>query len=233
LNAIIGKVRPGDMGFDIVHVNLHKTFSTPHGGGGPGSGPILVSEELKEFLPIPVVEKRKDNYFLNYDLKNSIGRLKSFYGNFSVILKAYCYLLSIGNEVKTIAEDSVLNANYLKKRLQGFFDIPYNKDSMHEFVISVKNLKSLGANALNISKRIIDYGIYPPTIYFPAIVEEAIMIEPTETENTDRLDEFADILKKILNEAKADNNVLKSAPISGKIRRINEFQALKEPVLKE
>ena len=233
LNAIIGKVRPGDMGFDIVHVNLHKTFSTPHGGGGPGSGPILVSEELKEFLPIPVVEKRKDNYFLDYDLKNSIGRLKSFYGNFSVILKAYCYLLSIGNEVKIIAEDSVLNANYLKKRLQGFFDIPYNKGSMHEFVISVKNLKSLGANALNISKRIIDYGIYPPTIYFPTIIEEAIMIEPTETENLDRLDELAEILKKILNEAKNNIDILRNAPVEGKIKRINGLQALKEPILKE
>ena len=141
--------------------------------------------------------------------------------------------MSVGSEIKTIAEDSVLNANYLKARLQDFFDIPYRKNSMHEFVISVKNLKKIGANALNISKRIIDYGIYPPTIYFPAIVEEAIMIEPTETENTDRLDEFADILKKILNEAKTDNNVLKNAPVNGNIRRINEFQALKEPVLKE
>jgi glycine dehydrogenase subunit 2 len=233
LNAIIGKVRPGDMGFDIVHVNLHKTFSTPHGGGGPGSGPVLVSKKLKEFLPIPIVEKRNDDYFLDYDIKDSIGRLKTFYGNFSVILKAYCYLLSVGSEIKTIAEDSVLNANYLKSRLQDFFEIPYRKNSMHEFVISVKNLKKFGANALNISKRIIDYGIYPPTIYFPTIIEEAIMIEPTETENIDRLDELADILKNILNEAKTDNNVLKNAPINGNIRRINEFQALKEPVLRE
>ncbi|MBM3706074.1 MAG: aminotransferase class V-fold PLP-dependent enzyme, partial [Actinobacteria bacterium] len=147
LNAIIGKVRPVDMGFDIVHLNLHKTFSTPHGGGGPGSGPVLVKEKLKEFLPVPVVGKRKGKYFLNYNLKNSIGRLKAFYGNFPVLLKAYCYLLSVGCEIKTIAEDSVLNAGYLKSRLQDLFNIPYSRNSMHEFVISVKNLKETGANA--------------------------------------------------------------------------------------
>ncbi len=233
LNAIIGKVRPGDMGFDIVHVNLHKTFSTPHGGGGPGSGPILVSKALQDYLPLPVIGKRGQDYYLDYDIKNSIGRLKTFYGNFSVILKAYCYLLSVGNQVKTIAEDSVLNASYLKSKLKDYFDIPYPNNTMHEFVISAKDLKDSGANALNISKRIIDYGIYPPTIYFPAIVEEALMIEPTETENMDRLDDFIEIMKKILNEAKNDIDVLKNAPFNGIISRVNELKALKEPILKE
>ena len=233
LNAIIGKVRPGDMGFDIVHVNLHKTFSTPHGGGGPGSGPILVCKGLKDYLPLPVVRKKGQDYYLDYDIKNSIGRLKTFYGNFSVILKAYCYLLSVGNQVKTIAEDSVLNASYLKSKLKDHFDIPYQKNTMHEFVISAKDLKSSGVNALNISKRIIDYGIYPPTIYFPAIVEEALMIEPTETENIDRLDDFIEIMKKIIDEAKNDIDVLKNAPKNAIISRVDELKALKEPILKE
>jgi glycine dehydrogenase subunit 2 len=233
LNAIIGKVKPGDMGFDIVHLNLHKTFSAPHGGGGPGSGPILVGGKLKEFLPAPTVVKKDDRYFLDYSLKNSIGRMKSFYGNFSVILKAYCYLLSIGDGIKTIAEDSVLNACYLKHRLEDHFDITYSKNTMHEFVISARNQKGTGVSALNIAKRLIDYGIHPPTVYFPSIVEEAIMIEPSETENIDRLDYLVEALKKILDEAKSNPGILQNAPFKGDIRRIDELRALKEPVLKE
>ena len=233
LNAIAGKVRPGDMGFDIVHLNLHKTFSAPHGGGGPGSGPILVREELKEYLPVPVVERKGDEYFLDYHLKRSIGRMKSFYGNFSVILKAYCYLLAIGDEIRTVSEDAVLNASYLKNKLKDHFDIPYSKNTMHEFVISAKKYREIGATALNIAKRMIDYGIHPPTVYFPAIVEEAMMIEPAETENIERLDHLVGVLKKILDEAKSDPGILKNAPSKGDIRRIDELKALKEPVLKE
>ncbi len=233
LNAIIGKVKPADMGFDIVHLNLHKTFSAPHGGGGPGSGPILVRNYLKGYLPVPVVEKKGGRYFLDYELENSIGRMKSFYGNFSVILKAYCYLLAIGGEIKTVSEDAVLNANYLRSRLKEHFDIPYDKNIMHEFVISLKSKKETGATALNIAKRLIDYGIHPPTVYFPSIVEEAMMIEPSETENIERLDHLAGILKKILDEAQSDPWILKNAPSRGDTRRIDELKAVKEPVLKE
>jgi glycine dehydrogenase subunit 2 len=221
------------MGFDIVHLNLHKTFSAPHGGGGPGSGPILVREELKEYLPVPVVERKGDEYFLDYHLKRSIGRMKSFYGNFSVILKAYCYLLAIGDEIRTVSEDAVLNASYLKNKLKDHFDIPYSKNTMHEFVISARKYREIGATALNIAKRMIDYGIHPPTVYFPAIVEEAMMIEPAETENIERLDHLVGVFKKILDEAKSDPGILKNAPSKGDIRRIDELKALKEPVLKE
>ena len=234
LNALAGKVRPGDMGFDIVHLNLHKTFAAPHGGGGPRVyGPVIVRKNLKQFLPVPLVEKKKKKYYLEYNLENSIGRMKSFYGNFSVIIKSYCYLLSMGSEIKAVAEHAVLNANYLKTKLQECFEIPYHKNTMHEFVISLKNQKKTGANALNISKRIIDYGVYPPTIYFPVIVEEAMMIEPTETESLFQgLINMPD-LKKILIEAEKDIDILNSAPHNAPAGRIDELKALKEPVLKE
>lgn len=233
LNAILGIARPGDMGFDIAHLNLHKTFSTPHGGGGPGSGPVLVSKLLKDYLPVPIIEKRKNKYYFNYSLKNSIGKMKAFYGNFSVCLKAYCYLLSLGKSISKVSEDAVLNANYLKVKLAEFFDIPYNKNCMHEFVISAKRYKQAGGTALNIAKRMIDYSVHPPTIYFPIIVEEAMMIEPTETESLENLDYFVEIFKNILEELDSNPETVKNAPVSFKIGRIYELKAVKEPIFKE
>lgn len=233
LNAIIGKVRPGDMGYDIVHLNLHKTFSAPHGGGGPGSGPVLVQEKLERFLPTPVIRKNKSGFYFDHDLDKSIGKVKSFYGNFSVLLKAYCYLLSFGSDVKSIAEDAVLNANYLISRLKKYYDISYPNNSMHEFIISARKTRDIGLSALNIAKRLIDYGIHPPTVYFPTIIEEAIMIEPTETENIERLDHFIEAMIKILKEGKQDPDILLNAPVTTEIRRVDELKALKEPVLKE
>lgn len=232
LNAIIGQARPGDMGFDIVHLNLHKTFGTPHGGGGPGAGPVLVTGRLKEFLPVPVVGYNSKEYFLDYNLKNSIGKIKAFYGNFTVCLKAYCYLLAAGNKLPEISNRAVLNANYLKSSLAGIFDIPYDKNCMHEFVMSAKRYKEKGGTALNIAKRMIDYGIHPPTIYFPHIVEEAMMIEPTETENLENLDKLIEIFKNIIMELNTDPGIVINAPGKAVIGRADELKALKEPVLK-
>lgn len=233
LNAILGIARPGDMGFDIVHINLHKTFATPHGGGGPGAGPVLVSKTLKDYLPVPIIEKKNGKYYLNYSVKNSIGKMKAFYGNFLVCLKAYCYLLSLGNNLNKVSEDAVLNANYLKVKLSELFDIPYDKNCMHEFVISVKKYKPDGGTALNIAKRMIDYGVHPPTIYFPVIVEEAMMIEPTETENLENLDYLIEIFKSILKELNSNPEIVKNAPVCSITGRVNELKAVKEPVLKE
>ena len=233
LNAIIGVARPGDMGFDIVHLNLHKTFSTPHGGGGPGAGPVLVNRNLENFLPVPLVIKKDNSYHLDYDIKNSIGKIKSFFGNFSVCLKAYCYLLSVGDQLKDISSEACLNSNYLKKKLNKLFDIPYNENTMHEFVMSAKKYKESGGTALNIAKRLIDYGIHPPTIYFPAIVEEALMVEPTETESIENLDELIEVFAQIKKEIEKEPEVLKGAPISTAIKRLDELRALKDPVFKE
>ncbi|MBC8387474.1 MAG: aminomethyl-transferring glycine dehydrogenase subunit GcvPB [Actinobacteria bacterium] len=233
LNAILGLARPGDMGFDIVHLNLHKSFSTPHGGGGPGAGPVLVTKRLKGYLPVPVVGKDGKRYFLNYNVRNTIGKIKSFYGNFSVCLKAYCYLLSSGKELKNISIDAILNANYLKKKLSKLFDIPYKKNIMHEFVMSAKKYKDKGGSALNIAKRLIDYGIHPPTIYFPPIVEEAMMIEPTETENIESLDNLTEVFSKIVKEIERNPEVLKNAPIGAGTKRVDELKAVKKPILKE
>ena len=233
LNAILAMVRPGDMGFDIVHLNLHKTFSTPHGGGGPGSGPVLVNKKLKDYLPVPVVEKKGCKYYLNYDIKNSIGKIKSFYGNFAVCLKAYCYLLALGNMLRKVSIDAVLNANYLKSRLSKLFDIPYSNNCLHEFAISLKKYKYKGGTALNIAKRLIDYGIHPPTIYFPIFVEEAMMIEPTETESLENLNRLISVFKKIVGEISNNPEIIKNAPVNTKIGRVDELKAVKEPVFKE
>ncbi|MFC2159972.1 aminomethyl-transferring glycine dehydrogenase subunit GcvPB, partial [Actinomycetota bacterium] len=233
LNAIIGMARPGDMGFDIVHLNLHKTFSTPHGGGGPGAGPVLVNDNLKDFLPVPVIIRKLDMYHLNYDIENSIGKIKSFFGNFSVCLKAYCYLLSVGDRLKEISIDACINANYLKLKLGKFFDIPYSKNTMHEFVLSARKYKKSGGTALNIAKRLIDYGIHPPTIYFPSIVEEALMVEPTETESLENLDGLIRIFKDIRREIEDNPELLINAPVNTETKRVDELKALKEPVFKE
>ena len=233
LNAILGIARPRDMGFDIAHINLHKTFSTPHGGGGPGSGPVLVNKLLKDYLPVPTIEKKNHKYYFNYSLKNSIGKMKAFYGNFLVCLKAYCYLLSLGDSLNKVSEDAVLNANYLKVKLSEYFEIPYDKNCMHEFVISTKRYKQAGGTALNIAKRMIDYGVHPPTIYFPILVEEAMMIEPTETENLENLDYLVEIFKNILEELGSNPEIVKNAPICSIIGRVNELKAVKEPILRE
>jgi glycine dehydrogenase subunit 2 len=232
LNAVIGIARPGDMGFDIVHLNLHKTFSTPHGGGGPGAGPILVSENLADFLPVPAIIKENHKYHLNYDVKNTIGKIKSFYGNFSVCLKAYCYLLATGKDLKEVSTDAVLNANYLKVKISKLFDIPYYANTMHEFVLSVKKYKSKGITALNVAKRLIDYGYHPPTIYFPVIVEEAMMIEPTETESLENLDSFYEAFLKIVDEIDNNPEIVINAPVTTSTGRLNELYAIQNPIFK-
>ena len=233
LNAIAGIARPGDMGFDIAHLNLHKSFSTPHGGGGPGAGPVLVRKELKDYLPVPVIEKKEGRYILNYKLDDSIGKIKAFYGNFTVCLKAYCYLLAVGSDLKEVSTDAVLNANYLKARLGRLFDIPYYKNTMHEFVLSAKKYKEKGISALNIAKRLIDHGVHPPTVYFPVIVEEAMMIEPTETESIEDLDNLFNIYEKITYEAEDNPDMVRNAPISTKTARVDELNAVKNPVFKD
>jgi len=231
LNPLLCKARPGDMGFDIVHVNIHKTFSTPHGGGGPGAGPVGVSEELTQFLPVPRVTFDGKNYHLDYDRPNSIGKIRGFYGNTAVLLRAYAYILSLGREgLAEVAEVSVLNANYLMKKLKGIkgLELPYNgaRPRKHECVISAKPLKTeTGVSALNIAKRLLDYGFHSPTIYFPLIVEEAMMIEPTETFEKEELDRFAETMKRICAEAYATPDTVLKAPHNTAIGRLDEVKA--------
>jgi len=231
LNAILGKARPGDMGFDIVHMNIHKTFSTPHGGGGPGAGPIGVSEELTRFLPIPRIAFDGDKYHLDYDRPHSVGKVRSYYGNVSVLLKAYAYILSLGFEgLKEAAEIAVLNTNYLARRLEKIkgLMLPYNKNRIrkHECVFSVKSLKSeTGVSASDIAKRLLDYGLHAPTIYFPLIVEEALMIEPTETFEKEELDRFIDAIHEICEEAYTNPQEVLDAPHNTAISRVNEMKA--------
>lgn len=231
-NAIMGHTNPKEMGFDVVHLNLHKTFSTPHGGGGPGAGPVGVIEELKEFLPTPVVEFDGEKYYKNYNLKHSIGQVKAFYGNFSVLVKAYAYILLCGKNLKLATEDAVLNANYVKEKLKDYYKLPYDEPCMHEFVISADNQKEeFGVTALNIAKRLMDYDIHPPTIYFPLIVHEAMMIEPTESETKHVLDNFIDVMIKIAQEAKENSEMVKSAPETTIVKKIDETLAARKPDL--
>ena len=231
-NAIMGHTNPKEMGFDVVHLNLHKTFSTPHGGGGPGAGPVGVVEELKEFLPTPVVEFDGEKYYKNYNLKHSVGQVKAFYGNFSVLVKAYAYILLCGKNLKLATEDAVLNANYVKEKLKDYYKLPYDEPCMHEFVISADNQKEeFGVTALNIAKRLMDYDIHPPTIYFPLIVHEAMMIEPTESETKHVLDNFIDVMIKIAQEAKENSEMVKSAPETTIVKEIDETLAARKPDL--
>ncbi|MFX1515227.1 MAG: aminomethyl-transferring glycine dehydrogenase subunit GcvPB [Promethearchaeota archaeon] len=239
-NAIMGKVRPGDMGFDIVHFNLHKTFATPHGGGGPGAGPVGVTSRLESFLPIPTIDfdYETNTYFLQYDHPNSIGKIRSYYGNFSTLLRAYTYILRLGYEgLKSVSEMAVLNANYMKAKCQDIkgFSIPTNKNAfcMHEFVLSAKELfKEKNISTLDVSKYIIDQGFHPPTIYFPLIVPEALMIEPTESEPKKMLDGFIDILKEVSNLAYTDKQArILEAPINASARRIDDVKAARQPKL--
>lgn len=232
-NAILGKTRPGDMGFDVVHLNLHKTFSTPHGGGGPGAGPIGVSKNLEPFLPVPSIVKEGDFYRLDYDKPDSIGKVKAFYGNFLVLAKAYAYILTMGGGgLAQSSENAVLNANYILKGLSKEYNVPFGERCMHEFVISGEKQKNMGANTQSIAKRLIDYGIHPPTVYFPLVVKEAIMIEPTETESKDTLDEFIDVMIKINEEIKKDPSIVNQAPTTTKLGRLDEVWAARNPVLK-
>jgi glycine dehydrogenase subunit 2 len=229
VNAIMGKTDPAKMGFDIAHLNLHKTFSTPHGGGGPGSGPVGVKEELAGFLPVPVVGKEGDRYYLDYDLPDTIGKIHGFYGNWGVLLRAYAYILLNGGDGLTrISERAVLNSNYLRKRVEGLFEVPYSGLRKHEFVASGARLKEKGVRSQDIAKRLIDFGFHPPTIYFPLIVDEALMIEPTETEEKYTLDKFVEALASILKE---DPDVLHAAPHNAPVRRLNEADAVRNLIL--
>lgn len=232
-NATLGITRPGDMGFDICHLNLHKTFATPHGGGGPGSGPVGVIEKLVPFLPGPMIEKKKDAFCLNDILPQSVGHVHSFYGNVGVVLRAYAYVRMMGAAgLKQVSEDAILNANYIMARLKGYYDIPYPRACKHEFVISAKNFKrDHDIKALDIAKRLIDYGFHPPTIYFPLIVSECLMIEPTETESKETLDSFCDVMITIAQEAKEHPELLHDAPHNTPVRRLDEVKAVKEACL--
>lgn len=234
MNAILGKTRPGDMGFDALHINLHKTFSTPHGGGGPGAGPVCVTSGLAEFLPSPIVVRLDDGTFAPHNPAQTIGRVRSFFGNFGVLVRAYAYVRALGGEGLTeVAEQAVLSANYLKERLKDSFDLPYDRVCMHEFVLSGAQLKrDHGVRTLDVAKRLLDHGFHPPTVYFPLIVEEALMIEPTETEPLAALDAFADALIAIAQEAAEEPNTLRSAPFTTPVRRLDEARAARVPVLR-
>jgi glycine dehydrogenase subunit 2 len=246
LNAVVGVSRPGDMGFDIVHFNLHKTFTQPHGGGGPGSGPIAVSDRIEPFLPVPrVVEAAPQNgadarYDLDFDQPKSIGRLRGFQGNFGVFVRSYAYICSIGGDgLRDVAENAVLNANYLRALLADpeiaeYLPIAFDRTCMHEFVLSGKGAREkLGIKTLDIAKRLLDYRVHPPTVYFPLLVDEALMIEPTETETKGTLDGFASVVKKILEEAKDDPEIARNAPYSTPVRRLDEGGAARRPVVRQ
>lgn len=232
-NAIMGYTNPKLMGFDVVHLNLHKTFSTPHGGGGPGAGPVAVVEKLKDFLPTPTIEFDGNKYFRNYNVKNSIGSIKDFYGNFSVFVRAYAYILMLGQNLKHASENAVLNANYLKEKLKKYYDLPYDEPCMHEFVLSgEKQKQESGVSTLHIAKALMDGNTHPPTVYFPLIVHEAIMIEPTESEQKGKLDEFVDTMIEIAKMAKDNPEEILSAPHTTPVKKIDEVTAARHPDLK-
>ncbi len=232
-NAILGIARPGDMGFDVVHLNLHKTFTGPHGGGGPGSGPVGVKRDLIPFLPTPIVTKTDEGFGLDYDRPLSIGRIKPFYGNFGINVRAYSYIKTMGAEGLTrVSREAVLNANYMFARLKDAFDVPYDTYCKHEFVLSGKRQKALGVRTLDIAKRLLDFGYHPPTIYFPLNVEECIMVEPTETESKETLDAFCDAMLQIAKEAEENPEIVQTAPHTTVVKRMDETLAARKPVLK-
>jgi len=234
LNAIMGIARPGDMGFDVVHVNLHKTFGTPHGGGGPGSGPVGVKKHLAEFLPVPRVVQRGEQYLLDYDYPDSIGKVKEFYGNFGVIVKAYTYMRALGGEgLKEASRHAVLNANYVKHHLRDEYHIPFDRLCKHEFVATARHqMDASKVSALDVAKSLLDYGYHPPTIYFPLIVREALMIEPPETESRERLDDFIAVMKEIARAARENPEQVKSAPHHTVVRRLDEVKAARTPLVR-
>jgi len=238
MNALLGIARPGDLGFDVLHYNLHKTFSTPHGGGGPGSGPVGASKRLADFLPGPVVvaeaERPEEGLYFSFAMPpKSIGRVKAFYGHFTIMVRAYTYIRMLGAEgLRRVAEFAVLNANYLMSRIKGTYRVPYDRTCMHEFVCEGRFADVPDVRALDISKRLIDYGFHPPTNYFPLIVREALMIEPTETESKETLDAFAEALLRIAEEARTDPDLLHDAPHNAPVRRLDEVRAAKELILR-
>ncbi|HYS52232.1 MAG TPA: aminomethyl-transferring glycine dehydrogenase subunit GcvPB [Thermoanaerobaculia bacterium] len=233
LNAFVGVARPGDMGIDVIHSNLHKTFSTPHGGGGPGAGPVGVSKNLVPFLPTPTVERNDGTFYLEHDHPDSIGRMRAFNGNFGVLVRALTYMRSMGPEgLRRIAQIAVLNANYIRARLKGTFHLPYDAPSLHEVVFSDKNQTSQNVHTLDIAKRLMDYGFHPPTIYFPLIVSGALMIEPTESEPKEELDAFCDAMLAIARECQERPELVRSAPHTTPVRRLDEARAARQPILR-
>jgi len=233
LNALVGLARSADMGFDITHINLHKTFSTPHGGGGPGAGPIAVVEKLVSFLPVPMIDEVDGKYTLNFGTDDSIGRIHTFFGNFGILVRAYVYILTLGDEgLKNMTKMAILNANYLKARLEGKFDVPFSEGTLHEFVASGVKQKERGIKVLDIAKSLLDYGYHAPTIYFPINIPEAMMMEPTESETKATLDSFADALLEIDERIDTDPDSLKEAPITTPVRRLDETKANREPNLR-
>jgi glycine dehydrogenase subunit 2 len=233
LNAIMGITTPGAMNFDIVHVNLHKTFSTPHGGGGPGAGPVGVKSHLRDFLPVPVVAKDGDRYYFDYSIPKTIGKVRAFYGNFLVLLRAWAYIRLMGGDgLREAAIRAVTNANYLKEKLKGHYPMPGKDLRKHEFVLSGKEMKEkYGVRTLDVAKRLLDYGYHAPTVYFPLIVDEAIMVEPTETESKEELDSFAEALIRIKREAEEDPELLKTAPRNTAVERVDDVRAARKPLL--
>ncbi len=232
-NAVVGMAKPADWGVDVMHFNLHKTFSTPHGGGGPGGGALGVSEKLLDYLPVPQVELRDGRYILNWDKPKSVGKLLAFYGHFGVMVRALAYILSYGKDIDLVSKHAVLNARYLRHLLKGIFVDPYEHvPCMHEFVLSATNLSKYEVSALDVAKKLLDFGFYAPTVYFPLIVKEALMIEPTETESPQTLEAFAKALRDIVNMAKENPQTLKDAPTKTPVRRIKEAQANRNPVVK-
>jgi glycine dehydrogenase subunit 2 len=232
LNAIMGMVRPGDMGFDVMHMNLHKTMSTPHGGGGPGAGPVAVAERLVPFLPTPTVETDGTRFWLEFDRPATIGRVRAFVGNFGVLVRAYTYLVTMGADgLVQASQDAVLNANYIKASLEDRFEVPFDQTCMHEFVISGDRQKAQGANTLQMAKRLIDFGFHPPTVYFPLIVHEAMMIEPTDTESKTTLDSFIEAMRTIADEVEQSPELVQQAPHTAPIGRVDEVMAARKPNL--
>jgi glycine dehydrogenase subunit 2 len=233
LNAVCGISRPGDMGFDIVHYNLHKTFSQPHGGGGPGGGPVAVRRELEPFLPVPAVIRDGERFRLDYDRPRTIGKVRGFTGPFGVFVRSYAFIRSYGPALREMSETAVLNANYLLARLRDAYELPYDRLCMHEFVLSARPQKrEHGVTALDVAKRLMDFGIHPPTIYFPLVVPEALMIEPTETEPKERLDEFVDAMLQIAREAAEEPETVRGAPRTRPVRRLDEVRAAKQPIVR-
>ncbi|MEK6815279.1 MAG: aminomethyl-transferring glycine dehydrogenase subunit GcvPB [Nitrospirota bacterium] len=233
LNAFLGVARPAEMGFDVVHFNLHKTFSTPHGGGGPGAGPVGVAESLVPYLPVPLVEKEGDRYRLDWDRPKSIGKVHAFYGNVGILIRAYAYIRSLGAEgLRRVAEIATLNANYLRVKLRGRYHLPYDRICQHEAVFSARNQAAHGVKARDIAKRLLDYGFYAPTVYFPLVVEEALMIEPVETESREEIDRFVDAMTAIADEAENNPDVVRTAPHTTPVRRLDDTRAVREPDLR-
>ena len=231
MNAVMGVVKMGEIGIDAIHLNLHKTFSTPHGGGGPGAGPVCVRKHLEPFLPVPRVVKNGDTYALQYNRPDSIGKVHAFHGNFGILIRAYSYILSMGKHLKTASQHAVLSANYIKERLKDVLHLPYDRPCMHECVFTDKNQEEYKITTLDMAKRLMDYGFHPPTIYFPLVVHGAIMIEPTETEPKENLDQFIEAFRVIVQEAAEIPEILREAPTTPKVRRLDEATAARKPCL--